>query len=196
MIELKNNERGFVLAEFVIALPLLIFLIYALTQTTLKISQLAREQIAEYVLETEMQDMLKRISNDARAAVKIEIQKNYTNSEIDAIIFHEFTTIGEGHSGLSVVRDVRRDVVDFVGNDKNHFVVKRLASNTNFTTPVTGDNFFGDTKVTYLKFEMIREKVLHISLEMQSQVTKKKIKINTAVFMPALEELEIKFVNE
>lgn len=193
MIELKNNERGFVLAEFVIALPLLIFLLYTLTQTTLKISQLAREQIADYVLESEMQDMLKRISNDARAAVKIEIHKNYTSSELDAIVFKEFGTIGNGGT-LSVVRDVRRYVVDFTESNKNHFVVKRLVTNTNFTTPVTGDNFFGDTKVTYLKFEMIREKVLHISLEMQSQVTKKKIKINTAVFMPALEELEIKFL--
>ena len=183
---MKLDERGFVLAEFVIALPLLIFLIYSLTQTTLKISQLAREQIADYVLESEIHDVVEKISNDARAAVEIEIKNKSANEDIGEIIFHKYNVV---YSEMKNIRDTRRYVVDFVGDNKNHFVLKRMPEDNHFTTPITGDNFFGDTKVTYLKFDLNEaKKFLHISLEMKSQVTQRKIKINTAVYMPSLGE--------
>ena len=55
-----------------------------------------------------------------------------------------------------------------------------------YNNPMTGENYFGDTKVNYLKCDVDEsKKILHVSLEMESLVTERKIKLDTAVYMPS-----------
>mgnify|MGYP007056243968 CR=1 FL=1 len=82
-----NNQKGFVLVEFVIALPLLILLIYSLGNMTVQVLKLARIHVAEHVLKSEAQYVIERISHTARAAKHVEISKAVGNMNIDKIIF-------------------------------------------------------------------------------------------------------------
>ncbi|MBR3051543.1 MAG: hypothetical protein IKG61_08845, partial [Selenomonadaceae bacterium] len=54
--------------------------------------------------------------------------------------------------------------------------------------PLTGDNYFGSTKVTEFKPEFdTTTKILHVTLEMESEISRHKIKISTAVYIPGCE---------
>ena len=58
-----------------------------------------------------------------------------------------------------------------------------------YNNPITGENFFGDTKLNSLTCSIDKDKkILHIELELESLVTGHKIKIATAVFMPSYEK--------
>lgn len=177
-----NNERGFVLIEFVIALPLVMMLLYGLTETTLQIFRLAKSQAADYVLEVEAQDVLTRITQDARAAQSIEIKTENLENEIDTLII-KYHAIKSDKGKIIDVIDTRVYKVS-----DNYKMQAKRQDDTSYLNPITGGNFFGDTSVTYLKFKKSDENVLHITLEMTSLRTAKSIRLSTAVFMPAYED--------
>ena len=186
-----NNQRGFVLIEFVIALPLILMLLYGLAETTLQIYRLAKAQAADYMLAVEAQEVLTRITEDLRAAKSFKIIPIETSDEkdIDTIIinYHGASKFYYKNGKLQ-----RNDAKIFDITDKRVYKVsssfkmqaKRHDDDSN-SNPITGGNFFGDTVVTYLKFTNIEDKVLHITLEMESITTNNKIRLSTAVFMPA-----------
>ena len=183
----RNNGGGFVVAEFAIALPLLILLMYGLATVSVKIFELGRGQLADYVLESEAQYVMERITRIARTAREVEIgnrkvkfvyhtvadKKNYEgtplnghyvfliNDVLETQYFMLYTSAGRTAPNLYAERQ-----------DKSH------------SNPITGDNYFGDTKINYLSCEVDEEKkILHVSLEIESLVTAHKIKLNTAVYM-------------
>ena len=194
-------KKGFVLAEFVIALPLLILLMFALGQTTFKIFQSAKIHAADYVLENEAQEILNRISEDARAAKTVAVKTAIGGKEIQEIFFN-YHVLG---NDLKPAKDYFKDktfesnilkVVDLiytsrytVGATEGHgyYVYAERKANGAKVNPISGGNFFGDTTVTKLKFSQPSENVLHIELEIQSLETDKKFKVSTAVFMSACE---------
>lgn len=203
MFKKIKNQRGFVLVEFVIALPLLVLLIYSLTQIMIQVSKLSKNQSAEYVLENEAHDILERITQDARSASSVEYVKS-AKYETIILVFHAdanssyILTNDEGElKDIIDVRDTRR----YIRYSKNytepiyHLYAQRQQA---VTAPISGDNFLGDTSIESLKFSTHKEniernkigKILHISLEMKSMVTGRKIKLNTSVFMPACEEIK------
>ena len=61
-----------------------------------------------------------------------------------------------------------------------------------YTTPTTGDDSVSRTNIISLKYKLdkhdAQKKILHIELEMESKVSRHKIKIATAVFMPSYEK--------
>ena len=170
------NQRGFVLIEFVIALPLLIFLLYALGNLTFTTAKIAREQVADYVLETEAQEVIDRITRDARAAKSVEIEKFHDFDEV-ILICHT----NNNNSDVLYPRRYRA-LGSVYFNHQND-----LSPNN----PITGKNSFGNTAVTDFKFskKFLEKKILHITLEMKSDVTNQKVKFSTAVYMPACEEI-------
>ena len=192
-MKIKLNERGFILAEFVIALPLLILLLYALVTLTLTAAKIAREQVADYVLETEAQEVIDRITADARAAQAVTVKKvaAYSSGQEFYEIMFVYSTIDNmkvtdyPKHYLREVLDTRRYTVD-----NYHIISKRVEDNYNFN-PITGGNFYGDTTVTQFEFAEIAKNVLHITLEMQSLVTNQKVKFSTAVYMPACTDFKI-----
>lgn len=174
------NQRGFVLVEFVIALPLIIFLLYELGTLTLQSAKIAREQVADYVLETEAQEIIDRITTDARTAESVEIKK-----------FHDFDEV------IFICHSNKPDKNNI--NDVLDSRIYRVLGSIYFNhqedetpnSPVTGKNSFGNTLVTDLNFSenFLEKKILHITLEMQSQVTRQKVKFSTAVYMPACKKI-------
>ena len=180
-----TNQRGFVLIEFVIALPLILMLLYGLAETTLQIYRLSKVQAADYVLAYEAQNVLTRITEDLRAASYVKRASAESGNNNDKIIIN-YHTIGnlKNQSKIADVIDTR------VYNVADYKIYAKRQDDKNFKNPITGDTFFGKTSVTQLKFSKPAENVVHITLEMESQVTNDRIKFSTAVFMPACKNME------
>ena len=189
-MKFKLNERGFILAEFVMAVPILILLLYVLGTLTLKTARIAREQVADYVLETEAQEVIDRITRDARAAQTVKVSPIVGSSDLYEIIF-EYSTLDVGQA-VNYPQKYRREVIDTrrYTVDNFHVIAKRVQDNYN-SNPITGGNSYGDTKVTKLKFTEPAKNVLHITLEIESLVTNQKVKFTTAVYMPACKNFKI-----
>ena len=178
-------------AEFAIALPLLILLMYSLATVSVKIFSLGKGQLADYVLEAEAQYVMERITNIARTAREVEVLSGGKVKFVYHVVkdknFSESTTL----NGYRVF--INNDVLEtqyFMlytksGRSAPNLYAKRQ-NDGRYNNPMTGDNYFGDTKVNYLKCDVDEaKKILHVSLEMESLVTERKIKLNTAVYMPS-----------
>ena len=199
MFRKKLNSGGFVFAEFAIALPLLILLFYGLMTVGLKIFYLGKIQLADYVLEEEVHDVLSRLIYDARAA-KTVVARNgahdltfvyRTINEIQTKVPGTTNTYGTAHG--DVIADKEENRVYLVAGEFG-----QAGSKMNYkrqievaTNPITGDNYFGETRITEFKFDKPADKVLRVTLEMQSEISKHKIKISTAVYMPGCESFSI-----
>ena len=192
----KFRSGGFVFAEFAIALPLLILLGWGLATVGMKIFYLGKIQLADYVLEEEVHDVLSRLIYDARAAKTLIAEK-----EVPTLTF-TYRTINEVHSKLGNIQstangDVIADKTETrlyilagdAGKKDSKINYKRV--DEYLANPITGDNYFGETRVTQFDFDKPAEKVLHVTLEMQSEVTGHKIKMSTAVYMPGCESFKI-----
>ena len=196
MRQKKIRSGGFVLVEFAIALPLLILVLCALGHVSISIYKLGKDQLADYVLESEARYVMERITQVARTAKEIELEDRGSNNI--KIIYHAVND----SSSYYVIDDVTPKYYTFAdidawetrifvahqksGSDHTNLYTER--QDNVYTNPITGENFFGDTKLNHLNFDLNAEKkILHIELEMESIVTKHKIKIATAVFMPGYE---------
>ena len=194
----KIRSGGFVLVEFAIALPLLILLLYSLGMVSLNIFRLGRDQLADYVLETEAQYAMQRITQAARLAKEVTI---YNSSFAVKFVYHSVHTTGYNEPMpdlanskyiLYIDRDVWETRYFFLheksGREGYPNLYTQRRDNVAFSSPITGENYFGDTQIISLQFSELNEKVLRIELEMESLVTKRRIKIATAVFMPGLDK--------
>lgn len=187
----NKNSGGFVLAEFAIALPLLILLGVGLANVGAKIFQLGKNQLADYVLENEASYAIERIVHQARAAKEIEITP--FEADIDQIKIYFRTVRDDPVNVIANVAEVRETQYFIPRFDSEREIytslnAKRIEVGT-LGSPITGGNSFGDTKITKLKYKLNEsEKILHITLEMESLVSGHKIKIATAVFMPGYGE--------
>lgn len=185
---LNRRDGGFVLVEFAIALPLLILLSWGLLTVSLEIFQLGKSQLADYVLESEAQYVMERITHQARTAKTVNIENVYT--DIDQIEFVYHTVNDHPTDKIRNVADVWETQI-FIPNMKERVCVNINAKRQEYgslSNPITGGNNFGDTKVNILKYDLnTARKILHVTLEMESLVTSHTIKINTAVFIPGLE---------
>lgn len=194
---LKIRSGGFVLVEFAIALPLLILVLYSLAMVSLNIFRLGRDQLADYVLETEAQYAMQRITDVARRAKEVE---TFGDISMVKFVYHSLrnTDYNEPIPNLPNVQ-YRLYISRDIWETRYFFGQKRADRGDNlnlyaerqgeiYTNPITGDNYFGDTKLNYLRCALDEpKKILRIELEMESLLTERKIKIATAVFMPGLE---------
>ena len=162
--------------EFAIALPLLILLMCGLAAVGLQTFKLGKDQLADYVLEAEARYVMERITQDARVAKEIYVDND---SDEIKIIFYD-TTEPQFYYPYKAKERPSKDLYS------------QRQNKTYPRSPITGNNFFGDTKINSLQFSELNENVLRIEFEMQSLVTRHKIKIATAVFVPGCEKLEIK----
>ena len=166
-------------AEFAIALPLLILLMYGLARVSINIFHLGREQLADYTLETEAHNVLEMITQEARAAKTIDIETYNDDFDKIEILYHSVADEGV------TIDDIWETRVYIPHKKKETGIInlyRKRKDDGNYTNPITGENYFGDTQVNKIKFDK-RDRLLHITLEMESLATHKKIKLNTAVFM-------------
>lgn len=196
----KVSSGGFIVLEFAIALPLLILVLYGLAIVSVNIFKLGKDQLADYALEAEARYVMELITQKARVAKEIETHKE--NNKIK-IVYHAVDDWNKGNeyyteflrdsNGLYYQIYGARDVLE------TQYIFPRYSSEgylnlyaerqeSSYSNPITGENFFGGTKLNSLKCEVDKDKkILHIELEMESLVTPHKIKIATAVFMPSYE---------
>lgn len=168
------------LVEFAIALPLLILLGYSLALVGTKIFWLGKTQLADYVLETEAQYVMERITHQARAAKEIKVE---SGRNLIKFVYH--TAVDDPVNPVLNVADVQ-ETQFFIPREEAGVYVTLNAKRKDdgvLLNPITGGNYFGDTQINSLQFQELENNVLHIALEMQSRVTGRKIKIATAVFM-------------
>ena len=200
LFRMKPNSGGFVFAEFAIALPLLILLLYGLATVGIKIFYLGKIQLADYVLEEEVHDVLSRLIYDARAAKSVEAVNDLRTLSFTYGTINEIQTKGAGtgdygtaHGDVIADKDENRVylVAGTVGEAGSKINYKRQLSE-DASNPITGDNYFGETRVTEFKFQQLADNVLRVTLEMQSEVSGHKIKISTAVFVPGCENFSVK----
>lgn len=189
MLSRIKNQSGFVFIELAISLPLIILLMYGLATVGLKLFELGRNQLADYVLEEEAHYLLERITHQARAAKGVEA----INSQNSAKFFYH--TSDEGNIVLTI-DDVWETQWYLAHRKKNSQTINLYAKRQDDDSrlnPITGDNSFGETTLVNLKFSELKNdsgedtNVLHITLEMKSLVTKRRIKLSTAVYMPSCE---------
>ena len=189
----KIRSGGFVFVEFAIALPLLILLMYGLTIVGLKIFDVGKDQLADYVLEEEVHDVLSRMIYDARAARSVKIENNVSRVTFTYGTIKEVIVSGGGRENGDVIANREEPrVYKLIGTLKQEgskIDYKRQVEGDK--NPITGDNYFGETRIMQFKFKKLAENVLHVTLEMQSEVTGHKIKISTAVYMPGCKEFKI-----
>ena len=180
-------------AEFAIALPLLILLLYGLASVGIKIFQLGKIQLADYVLEEEVHDVLSRMIYDARAAKKVAAKNDVNEITFTYRTINEIKTTGYVTAVGDVIADSDENrVYKLVGTlkqESSKIDYKRQAEGE--SNPITGDNYFGATRVIEFNFDNPADKVLRITLEMQSEVSGHKIKISTAVYMPGCEDFQL-----
>lgn len=189
MFRKKLNIGGFVFAEFAIALPLLILLLYGLATVGLQIFRLGKIQLADYVLEEEVHDVLSRLIYDARAAKKVVADNELRQVTFTYRTINEKKLAGGGIAAGDVIADKEEVRAYLVAGE-----FKEAGSNIQYKhqslgllNPMTGGNYFGETRVTQFKFKRLAENVLRVTLEMQSEVSEHKIKISTAVYLPGCE---------
>ena len=175
------------LIEFAIALPLLILLMYGLATVAIEIFKLGRFQLADYVLEEEARYVMERITQEARVSKEIEIDNASNKIKIVYHVVNDEVIYIENNSAH--VEDLWRTHF-FKLNSSNGKLYAQRQDNAPLTSPITGDNSFGKTKINSLKYFKANEKVLRIVLEMESLETKHKIKIATAIFMPGCKKFE------
>jgi len=184
LFELKKNEKGFALIEFIIALPLIILLLYGFAQTLMTTFSSAKSHAADYELEVEAQEVLTQILEEARTASYLKRQDRFGNREIDtlSIKYHALQ-----YDAAKII-----DVIDkrvYVSNENFKLNAKRQLDGT-YLNPITGGSSFGDTVITRLRYTSPIYKVLYINLEMESLTTHQRINLSTAVYMPACESMD------
>ena len=195
---MQKRSGGFIVLEFAIALPLLILVMYGLAIVSVKIFFLGKVQLADYVLEAEARYVMELITQKARAAEEIEaynannkIKIVYHAVDDDNSFYDDF--FQETGSYYFATKDVLETQYIFAyqkkGNSYSYLYAERQESSN--SNPITGENFFGDTKLNSLQFSKLNDNVLRIELELESLVTEHKIKIATAVFMPGCKRLDI-----
>ena len=192
----KIRSGGFVLVEFAIALPLLVITLYALAMVSLNIFELARDQLSDYVLEAEARYAMERITNTARLAREVE-----TFGDISKVKFVYHSVENTGYSEmmpdslnplyrLYISRDIweTRYFRGYKRAGRNYPNLYAERQENTYSNPITGENYFGDTKLNFLHCALDEpKKILHVELELESIATEHKIKIATAVFIPGLE---------
>ena len=115
----RNKHSGGVgFAEVAIALPLLILLLYGLATVGIKIFYVGKIQLADYVLEEEVHDVLSRLIYDARAAKFVDL-----NNEVNQIIF-TYRTINEIQTKVAGTSNYGTLVGDVIADKEENRVYK------------------------------------------------------------------------
>jgi len=200
----KFSNGGFVLAEFAIALPLLILIGWGLAIVSVQIFRQGKAQLADYVLEEEAQYVMEQITQQARVAKEIEIKKFTEKIHQLKIVYQTLNDPPQKYNASHMIGSGsnRYSILSLADVSETQYYIPHKNAEKNFydtlnakrqelgalSNPITGNNYFGGTKINVLQYEVDADKkILHVALELESLDTGRTLRLNTAVFMPACE---------
>lgn len=200
LFAILKNKKGFVMVEFAIALPLLILLIYAMLNLLFFLknpdkNQSAENQATDYIAASEANEIIRRITRDARSAVEVELLESNYRQDIE-FTFHANTYDNNNRYNVVDTLDKRRYILyakDSVKKNYRVYVHRQYVSTP--TSPITGNDgnendIPGDTSVEELKFTIRNKNILHISLKIKNVRTDRIFSVNTSVYMPVCEKIK------
>ena len=162
----KLNERGFVFAELVIGLPLIVILLLSMNNIFVNSWTKCRYEFADFILQQEIESAMNRIVDDARIAYNVDISA-------DKLRFYQ-------HVMPAFNKLQNRDTGKPWYKLKNSKIYYNGES-----SPITGENILSGIAVR--KFEYYQKpnhsKILYIKIEAESSFTHHRITLSTEVFM-------------
>lgn len=177
-----KDEHGIILLEFVIALPLIVILLWSMSNLFVSSWQKCKCLIADFVLQQEMQSAMVRVIDAAKVAYKFKVDDgkyvfyyyHFNQDVTDAAKFSNGSESDNCHEQYKYF-------------NKEGKIYRGVSSSALSGEPnqITGDSLMFNTFVD--KFEITqKDKLLKIKLQARSLASGNKILFITEVYMKGL----------
>ncbi len=170
------KQRGFILAEFAIGLPLLMLGLWAMGHLLSSTWTTCRHLIADFTLQMEVRDAMSRIVEDMRAARSLEWDGVLS---ID-VYYDRGGEIIESAVGSNTAR---RPIFYYRStNDEGRFCIYRQRQKNEKSMPITGSDLLSDVEVKKFLPEPIDDRLWRVTIEAESHISEHKFKLMTMVY--------------
>ena len=192
---LVRNERGFVLIEFIIGLPLILILLWSLNNLFINTWQKYQYSVADFILRQEMESVMQRMVEDVKRAHYVDMIQdnlylryhklnksddfaffNANNPELKVIKYDSTLSDSERMEKVRSITSSATEGADYIRNMQEIYY-----KSTN--NPITGESILSKTQVTKFKTELVKDKLLKITLEAKSAVSGHSITLRTKVYI-------------
>jgi len=168
------NERGYVLLEMLVSLPVLLFLMSVLGASVLWSFKVLSWQKDDWELQQELLYVMERIAEDANRAEYAKIEHGPQGDQLSL-------RYRRGVSGAAL-EGKPREVVLYGKQESERYGEGRIFVR-NISMPMTGDSLLGRVNITEFRCSMETPHTLRIRLTGKSFLTKHEFSLETAVFM-------------
>lgn len=172
----KINEHGFVFAELVIGLPLIVILLLSLNNIFVTAWTNCKYMFADFILQQEVESAMNRIVTDAQIAYDIEPPEQYGRLKFYQHEMKAFDKLKKRYN-----------------NGKPWYKLKdyRIYHNGE-SSPITGGNILAGVLVKEFEYHQRKDinkpKLLYVKIEAESSLTHHRIIMTTEVFMRGLQD--------
>ncbi len=168
------NERGYVLIEALLSIPVLLFLLSALGASVLWSFKALSWQKDDWEMQQELHYVMERITEDANRAEYAEIKHGKQGDQISLCY----------RRGLSQqdLEKKSREYVLYGKQESEKYGEGRIFSKS-ISMPMTGDSLLGRVNITEFRCSMETPHILRVRLTGKSFLTKHEFSLETAVFM-------------
>ena len=137
----KLNERGFVMLELVVGLPLMVMMLWSMGHLFTNTWQKCRFAVADFILQQEMESVIVRIIENAKIASNIEIEDNGASLNL---YYYEWENITDQPT-LQQYRYFKHD-----GN-----ICRGRTISSGRKNPLTGNDVLSSTMITKFIYKII-----------------------------------------
>ena len=201
-----KDERGFVLIELIIGLPLILILLWSMNNMLINTWQKCRYAVADFILQQEMETTMARIINDAKKAQYVSCDtydlrlRYYALTQFSNFQFNDKDKLKQVQkkTSLTNMQKANKLLIPVQNNDdlftieyiKNGYNMYRQVSFDGVArNPITGDSSLSETRITNFDCTFDKEsKLLTIRLEAKSNISQHKIMLRTKIFVRGYHE--------
>ncbi|MBQ7479929.1 MAG: hypothetical protein IJT01_13705 [Selenomonadaceae bacterium] len=169
------NERGAILLETLISLPVIVFLISALGGCILWSFKTISWQKDDWELQQELHYVMERLVEDANRA---EYAKITHLAEGDSVCLY----YRQNMTRAALEKREPDMSITYAKKDSEKYGEGRMIVD-NPSMPMTGDSIFGRVNITRFRCDMVSPHIMQVQLTGKSFLTKHEYTLETAVFM-------------
>ena len=169
------NERGAILLETLISLPVIVFLISALGGCILWSFKTISWQKDDWELQQELHYAMERLAEDADRAEYAKITHLAEGDSVRLYYRHDISRAALEKSEPDVS-------VTYAKKDSGKYGEGRMIVEKS-SMPMTGDSIFGRVNITKFRGDMVSPHIMQVQMTGQSLLTKHEYTLETAVFM-------------